>query len=162
MLQLLNTKQFIKERFLPKLDALRLPYNVEVVHFATDCESIGQVWGCLLSVCHAQSMACLLHGVFVKGCMSCLDFICLRYGGARHSAESAWVKCTMEPRRVGCTLFADGYHCIVQMVCARAEALDAAGIVLSKHNKGKVAEFFLGSVTNYCTHHAQQPVVVFQ
>ena len=53
-MQLLNTKQFIKERFLPKLDALRLPYNVEVVHFATDCESIGQVSDCLVCACHAH------------------------------------------------------------------------------------------------------------
>ena len=48
------------------------------------------------------------------------------------------------------------------MVCARADTLGAAAIVLSKHNKGKVAEFFLGSVTNYCTHHARHPIVVFQ
>ena len=40
--------------------------------------------------------------------------------------------------------------------------MNAAGIVLAKHNKGKVAEFFLGSVTNYCTHHAQAPVIVVQ
>ncbi|KAK9812362.1 hypothetical protein WJX73_005407 [Symbiochloris irregularis] len=85
-----HTKEFITKRFIPRLDALKLPYTVEVVHFATDCDSIGQ------------------------------------------------------------------------MVCQRGQALGAAGIVLSKHNKGKVAEFFLGSVTNYCTHHAQQPVIVFQ
>lgn len=88
--QLQHTKEFIKTRFLPKLNTLKVPYDVEVVHFAIDCDSIGE------------------------------------------------------------------------MVCARAQALGAAGIVLSKHNKGKIAELFLGSVTNYCTHHAKQPVVVYQ
>ena len=42
-LQMSNTKEFITARFLPKLDVLKVPYNVEVIHFATDCDSIGEV-----------------------------------------------------------------------------------------------------------------------
>ena len=35
-------------------------------------------------------------------------------------------------------------------ICERARKLDAALVVLSKHNKGVLQEFFVGSVTNYC------------
>lgn len=38
-----HTREFITQRFIPILNALKLPYTVEVVHFATDCDSIGQV-----------------------------------------------------------------------------------------------------------------------
>jgi nucleotide-binding universal stress UspA family protein len=31
---------------------------------------------------------------------------------------------------------------------------------MASHNKGRVAEFFLGSCTSYVTHHAHRPVVV--
>lgn len=42
----------------------------------------------------------------------------------------------------------------------KADALDAVALVMSTHNKGRVAEFFLGSCTQYVTHHAHRPVVV--
>ena len=35
-------------------------------------------------------------------------------------------------------------------ICERASKLGAALVVLSKHNKGALKEFFVGSVTNYC------------
>ena len=34
---------------------------------------------------------------------------------------------------------------IGEAVCKRAEALNAAAVVMAKHQRGKVAEFFLGS-----------------
>ena len=49
-----------------------------------------------------------------------------------------------------------------QVVCARADAISAKGIVLAKHNRGLVADFFLGSVTSYCSENARQAVIVFQ
>lgn len=36
----------------------------------------------------------------------------------------------------------------------KADQLKAVALVLSSQNKSKVAEFFLGSVTAYCTHRA--------
>ena len=42
----------------------------------------------------------------------------------------------------------------------KAEQLRATALVLSSHNRGKVAEFFLGSVTAFCTHRSAVPVVV--
>jgi nucleotide-binding universal stress UspA family protein len=36
------------------------------------------------------------------------------------------------------------------LVCKRAEQLNAVAVVLAKHNKGSIQEFFVGSVTNYC------------
>ena len=49
-----------------------------------------------------------------------------------------------------------------QVVCARADAISARGIVLAKHNRGVVADFFLGSVTSYCSENARQAVIVYQ
>jgi nucleotide-binding universal stress UspA family protein len=33
-------------------------------------------------------------------------------------------------------------------------------VVLAKHNRGKIKEFFVGSVTSYCVKHCKSPVVV--
>ena len=41
-----------------------------------------------------------------------------------------------------------------------AEQLNAAALVLAKHDKGRLSEFLLGSVTRYVTHHCRQPVLV--
>ncbi|KAF8056759.1 BRIX1-1 [Scenedesmus sp. PABB004] len=46
------------------------------------------------------------------------------------------------------------------VLCKKAEELDAAAIVMASHNKDRVAEFFLGSVSQYCTHHSKRPVVI--
>eukprot|EP00877_Chromochloris_zofingiensis_P010422 jgi/Chrzof1/5633/Cz16g09200.t1 len=46
------------------------------------------------------------------------------------------------------------------VLCKKAEELDAICIVMASHNKGRMAEFFLGSVTQYCTHHSKRPVVI--
>lgn len=46
------------------------------------------------------------------------------------------------------------------IVCKRAEQLNAAAVVMAKHNKGAMAEFFIGSVSNYCTHHSKAPVLI--
>jgi nucleotide-binding universal stress UspA family protein len=46
------------------------------------------------------------------------------------------------------------------VICKRAEQLQAAVIVMAKHNKGALKEFFVGSATNYVTHHAVCPVLV--
>jgi hypothetical protein len=42
----------------------------------------------------------------------------------------------------------------------KADQLNAIALVMASHNKGRVAEFFLGSCTSYVTHHAHRPVVV--
>eukprot|EP00878_Enallax_costatus_P017120 GHUV01017975.1.p1 GENE.GHUV01017975.1~~GHUV01017975.1.p1 ORF type:complete len:161 (+),score=47.40 GHUV01017975.1:79-561(+) len=46
------------------------------------------------------------------------------------------------------------------VLCKKAEELDAVGIVMASHNKGRMAEFFLGSVTQYCTHHSKRPIII--
>jgi nucleotide-binding universal stress UspA family protein len=46
------------------------------------------------------------------------------------------------------------------VLCKKAEELQAASLVMASHNKGRMVEFFLGSVTNYCTHHCKRPVTV--
>jgi len=45
-------------------------------------------------------------------------------------------------------------------VCERAEELNVYAVVLASHNKGAIQEFFLGSVSKYCTHHCTHPVVI--
>jgi hypothetical protein len=49
---------------------------------------------------------------------------------------------------------------IGELVCRKAAQLGAAAVVLARHDRGRVKEFFLGSVSNYCIHHCRQPVVV--
>lgn len=83
-----EAKEFIRRRFVPKLVAKDVAYKVEIVHFLTDNDSIGEA------------------------------------------------------------------------IVKRADAIDAAAVVLAKHQRGKVAEFFLGSVTKYVTQHIQKPLVV--
>ncbi|GFH14123.1 methyltransferase, partial [Haematococcus lacustris] len=56
--------------------------------------------------------------------------------------------------------FATDNDSIGSVVCKRAEQLNASAIVLAKHNKGAVKEFFVGSVTNYVTHHCRLPVII--
>jgi len=46
------------------------------------------------------------------------------------------------------------------VLCKKADELHAACMVMASHNKGRMVEFFLGSVTNYCTHHSKRPVIV--
>ncbi|PNH03550.1 hypothetical protein TSOC_010373 [Tetrabaena socialis] len=83
-----HARNLLTEKFVPKLKAKDIAYQVELVRFATDNESIGAV------------------------------------------------------------------------ICKRAEQLQAACVVMAKHNKGAIKEFFVGSVCNYCTHHCKQPVMV--
>ena len=44
------------------------------------------------------------------------------------------------------------------MIIKKALEYDAAAVVMASHNKGPIAEFFHGSVTNYCSHHCPKPV----
>lgn len=83
-----DAKAFMKTRFVTKLATRNIPYKVEIVHFLTDNDSIGEA------------------------------------------------------------------------ICKRAEVLKAAAVVLAKHQRGRISEFFLGSVTKYCTAHCTAPLVV--
>ncbi|KAI7843165.1 hypothetical protein COHA_003149 [Chlorella ohadii] len=49
---------------------------------------------------------------------------------------------------------------IGNVVCKKAEELEAAVTVLARHSKSKLQEFFLGSVSNFCVHHCKRPVLV--
>jgi len=46
------------------------------------------------------------------------------------------------------------------VIVGKAEEVNAAAVVMASHNKSSLAEFFLGSITNFCTHHCTKPVVV--
>lgn len=49
-----------------------------------------------------------------------------------------------------------------EIVCERAVDSDAVAVVMAAQGKGRVREFFVGSVTNYCLHRCAKPVVVFR
>lgn len=83
-----RARAFLTEKFASKLESKKVPYQIELVRFATDNDSIGAI------------------------------------------------------------------------LCKRAEQLQAVAVVMAKHNKGAIKEFFIGSVTNYLTHHCKSPVVV--
>jgi nucleotide-binding universal stress UspA family protein len=40
---------------------------------------------------------------------------------------------------------------IGNVLCKKAEDLDVAAMILSMHSKSRLQEFFLGSITNFCT-----------
>jgi len=49
---------------------------------------------------------------------------------------------------------------IGSVLCRTADQLDAIAIVMARKSRTRLAEFFLGSVTNFCTHHSRQAVLV--
>lgn len=56
--------------------------------------------------------------------------------------------CHSAPGEVLASLPADN-DSIGAVICKRADQLNASAVVLAKHNKGAIKEFFVGSVTNY-------------
>lgn len=46
------------------------------------------------------------------------------------------------------------------IICQKAEELRASSVLMGNHNKGPLAEFFMGSVSQYVTHHCKVPVVI--
>lgn len=47
-----------------------------------------------------------------------------------------------------------------EMICEAAEKLNVDLLILGSHSRGPVQRLFLGSVSNYCMHHAKCPVLV--
>lgn len=64
------------------------------------------------------------------------------------------------PFKVEIVKFATDNESIGSIICKRADQLNAVVVVLAKHNRGRVKEFFVGSVASYCTHHCKSPVLV--
>jgi nucleotide-binding universal stress UspA family protein len=46
------------------------------------------------------------------------------------------------------------------VLCKKAQELSAVAIVMASHNRGKMSQLLVGSVTQYATHHSKVPVVV--
>lgn len=49
---------------------------------------------------------------------------------------------------------------IGKVICSKATDLHAAAVVLAKHNRGRVHDFFMGSVCKYCVQHCPCPTIV--
>lgn len=64
------------------------------------------------------------------------------------------------PFKLELVRFATDNDSIGAVICRRAAQLNAAAVVMAKHNKGRLREFFVGSVTNYCTHHCKSPLLI--
>lgn len=45
-------------------------------------------------------------------------------------------------------------------VCQKAENLNAVAVVMAGRNRSRTGDFFLGSVTNFCTQHCKKPVLL--
>jgi nucleotide-binding universal stress UspA family protein len=48
---------------------------------------------------------------------------------------------------------------IGSVLCRTADQLGAIAIVMARRSRSKLQELFLGSITSFCTHHSQQPVL---
>mmetsp|Transcript_25221 Transcript_25221/g.54824 ORF Transcript_25221/g.54824 Transcript_25221/m.54824 type:complete len:162 (+) Transcript_25221:155-640(+) len=48
------------------------------------------------------------------------------------------------------------------IICQKAFDLNATAVVMGNHNKGPVREFFMGSVSQYITHHCKRPVIIIR
>jgi nucleotide-binding universal stress UspA family protein len=83
-----DAKEFMRRRCATKAASKAIPYKVEIVHYMTDADSIGDA------------------------------------------------------------------------VCKRAEALNAAMVVLTKHQRGALSEFFLGSTAIFVAKRCTMPVVL--
>lgn len=46
------------------------------------------------------------------------------------------------------------------VLCQKAEELNAAVLVVARHDKSKLQQFFLGSVSSFCLEHSNRPVLV--
>lgn len=46
------------------------------------------------------------------------------------------------------------------VLCKKAEELKAAVLVVARHNKSKLQQFFLGSVSGFCIQNSKRPVLV--
>jgi nucleotide-binding universal stress UspA family protein len=51
-------------------------------------------------------------------------------------------------------------HDIGQVVCQEAEKLSASPLVMYSHQKSRMEEFFLGSVSKYCATACKRPVLL--
>lgn len=72
-----------------------------------------------------------------------------------HCAGVSCVRSTLfltgqAPYQLEIVRFATDNDSIGSIICKRAEQLNAACVVMCKHQKGKIKEFFVGSVTSYC------------
>ena len=47
-----------------------------------------------------------------------------------------------------------------EIVCNHAKMLRASCVVMAPHGKGRVKEFFVGSVCNHCLHRCEAPLVL--
>ncbi|KAL3149611.1 hypothetical protein ABBQ32_002380 [Trebouxia sp. C0010 RCD-2024] len=64
------------------------------------------------------------------------------------------------PHQIEITHFNTNKDSIAEIICIRAQDLQTPAVVMAKHNQGSIKEFFMGSVSKYCTHHCKQPVIV--
>lgn len=49
---------------------------------------------------------------------------------------------------------------IGRVICSKADDLNPAAVVLAKHTKGLLKEWFIGSVCKYCTVNCKCTVIV--
>jgi len=64
------------------------------------------------------------------------------------------------PYKVEIAHFLTDSSSVGDAIVKRAEALDAFCVCMAKHNRGTIAEFFIGSTTKYVSNHGMRPLVV--
>eukprot|EP01024_Parvocaulis_polyphysoides_P006260 TRINITY_DN11638_c0_g2_i2.p1 TRINITY_DN11638_c0_g2~~TRINITY_DN11638_c0_g2_i2.p1 ORF type:complete len:379 (+),score=49.90 TRINITY_DN11638_c0_g2_i2:128-1264(+) len=54
----------------------------------------------------------------------------------------------------------NNYCSVGYLICKKCEEIGASALLIRSHNKGPLHEFFMGSVSSFCTHNCKDPVVV--
>ena len=78
----------------------------------------------------------------------------------KHVDELAATTTASPPPVVHIIKFETDSDSIGTVLCKKAEELKAAVLVVARHDKSKLQQFFLGSVSSFCIEHCKRPVLV--
>eukprot|EP00878_Enallax_costatus_P032108 GHUV01035209.1.p1 GENE.GHUV01035209.1~~GHUV01035209.1.p1 ORF type:complete len:149 (-),score=21.80 GHUV01035209.1:55-501(-) len=107
------------------------------------------------SHCNLNPQAALLGPSWLSGTVNCQWYCRLISGSLFCCCPAPQIPFQVDIVR-GCV----DNDSIGALVCRRAEQMEAVVVLMAKHSRGPIKEFFIGSVTNYAAHHCKQPVLV--
>ena len=129
----------------------QIPFQIELIHFSTDADSVG--YPVISKLAPWQAVPYLPLGNVHKG-------------PSIHACSTGMIA-RMQDLSSDWLLYAYGRHeCLTvqvgAMICKRAEQLRAELVVMAKHDKGALELLLSGSCTDYCVKHCTAPLLVLR